>query len=126
MNHRKDVNMEKTKCPFSSEAVFRRKLNSYLDYCSGGDESGAKKRIANTAGFCAYCNITSGELMALKSAYPRQFDIMQSHLVDAAVNNKLLNSGPMMDYLINSINLFGECDESPRFRVDGDFEGDSL
>lgn len=113
--------------PFRSEAAFMRKFKAYLEYCSGVDsgEGRAVKRIANTAGFCAWCGITSAEFGACRVSYPRAFDIMQSHLIDAAVNNKLLNSGPMMDYLLNSVNTFGGEGASVGFECEQDFGEDS-
>ena len=86
-----------------------------------------QKRIANSAGFCAYCSITGDEFRQLKAAYPRAFDIMQSHFIDAAVNNKLLNSGPVMDYLLNSINLLGRDSDEANISVvlDESLEGDA-
>jgi len=118
---------DSVKLPFKSEAAFVRKFRGYLDMCSGIDCGEGKpiKRIANTAGFCAWCGITSAEFGLCRVRYPRAFDIMQSHLIDEAVNNKLLNSGPMMDYLLNSVNTFGGDGSAVSFECEQDFGEDS-
>ena len=90
--------------PFKNESAYIRHFRSYLDYCEGGEDSRRAARIVNAAGFCAFCRITTDEFRMLKRLYPRTYDIMQSNFIDAAVNNKLYNSGPVMDYLLNSIN----------------------
>ena len=90
--------------PFKNESAYIRHFRSYLDYCEGGEDSRRAARIVNAAGFCAFCRITTDEFRMLKRLYPRSYDIMQSNFIDAAVNNKLYNSGPVMDYLLNSIN----------------------
>jgi len=115
--------------PFRTENAFKRKFLNYIEMCSAAEESDGKhqKRIANSAGFCAYCSITGDEFRQLKAAYPRAFDIMQSHFIDAAVNNKLLNSGPVMDYLLNSINLLGRDTDASDISVvlDDELAGDA-
>ena len=101
---RENVGAVKTRVPFKNESAYIRHLRSYLDYCGGEGDSRRPVRIVNAAGFCAFCRITTAEFRMLKGLYPRTYDIMQSNFIDAAVNNKLYNSGPVMDYLLNSIN----------------------
>ena len=117
------------KVPFRSENAFVRKYLAYLDMCAGtdGDSGKGSRRIANTAGFCAYCRITSEEFRLLRTTYPRAYDIMRSHFIDAAVNSKLPNSGPVLDYIIGSVNRFDDEDGSDfDFIVDSGFDEDSF
>ena len=119
----------KVKSPFGSESAFRRKYLAYLDMCSGVIEGEVKgpKRIANTAGFCAWCGITGDEFRELKNRFPRAYDIMQSHFIDAAVNSKLPNTGPVLDYLLGSVNRFGDDGGGDyTVSIDGGFDEDSI
>lgn len=92
----------------ASEAVFRRKLKSYIKHCTG-DET--KKRLPNAAGFCRFCSISRKTFAALAERYPLMFDIAQSTFIDEALNNKFPNSAANMNYLTQLTSaICGESD----------------
>ena len=63
-------------------------LNEYIKTCAGENEKkGGGSRFPNLAGFCRYCCLGTGELAALKSEYPREYDLMCSALEDEALNS---------------------------------------
>lgn len=81
---------------FSSEAVFRRKLKSYIKHCNSDEKS---HRLPNAAGFCRFCSISRTDFALLASRYPLMFDIAQSTFIDEALNNKFPNSAANMSFL---------------------------
>lgn len=111
--------------PFKNENAYIRHFRSYLNYCEGGEDGRRSGRIVNSAGFCAFCRITTAEFRMLRQLYPRTYDIMQSYFIDAAVNNKLYNSGPVMDYLLNSINRMDDGGTEYAVMMD-DADGDAV
>jgi len=117
---------ERTKPPFRSEAAFRRSYLKYLDMCMGDGDAKAVRRIPNTAGFCAFSSITSAQFAALRELYPKAFDIMRSHFIDAAVNSKLPNTGPVLEYLLGNVNRFCDDDGDYEISIDGGFDEDSI
>jgi len=87
--------MEK-KIVFESEAIFRRKLKSYVKFCSEDEHS---RRLPNAAGFCRYCGIRRKDYAALKDVYPLMYDIAESTFIDEALNTKVVNSGAIMNFV---------------------------
>lgn len=81
---------------FASEAVFRRKLKSYIKHCNLDEKH---RRLPNAAGFCRFCAITRSDFAALSEIYPLMFDIAQSTFIDEALNTKFPNSAANMNYL---------------------------
>lgn len=85
----------------TSEAMFRRKLKSYIKHCC---ENEKQKRLPNAAGFCRFCSISRKEFASLGECYPLMFDIAQSTFIDEALNNKFPNSAANMNYLAGLTN----------------------
>ncbi len=86
---------EKTTAVFESEAVFRRKLKSYIKHCN--DET--NRRLPNAAGFCRFCGISRDNFARLSAVYPLMFDIAQSTFIDEALNTKMTNSAANMSFI---------------------------
>lgn len=80
----------------ASEAVFRRKLKSYIKHCTADERH---KRLPNAAGFCRFCSISRTAFAELAEKFPLMFDIAQSTFIDEALNNKFPNSAANMSYL---------------------------
>lgn len=80
---------------FETEAVFRRKLKSYIKHCN--DEKA--RRLPNAAGFCRFCGISREGFAGLQSTYPLMFDIAQSTFIDEALNTKMSNSAANMSFI---------------------------
>ena len=85
----------------TSEAMFRRKLKSYIKHCC---ENEKQKRLPKAAGFCRFCSISRKEFASLGECYPLMFDIAQSTFIDEALNNKFPNSAANMNYLAGLTN----------------------
>ncbi len=81
---------------FETEAVFRRKLKSYIKHCNADEKH---RRLPNAAGFCRFCAITRSDFAALSEIYPLMFDIAESTFIDEALNTKFPNSAANMNYL---------------------------
>lgn len=80
---------------FENESVFRRKLKSYIKYCTKDDA----KRLPNVAGFCRFCGIKRSDYAKLREVYPLAYDIAESTFIDEALNTKVLNSGAIMSFI---------------------------
>lgn len=101
---------------FESEAVFRRKLKSYIKHCNKSAEDEKTRRLPNAAGFCRFCSISREGFAKLKTIYPLMYDIAQSTFLDEALNTKMLNSATTMNFLADFNCRVGEmpdedCDE---------------
>ena len=98
---------------FESEAVFRRKLKSYVKHCT--DES--CRRLPNAAGFCRYAGITRADFFKLSKTYPLIFDIAQSTFLDEALNTKIPNSAAYMSFIAGFNDSIGKEMEGGTVRV---------
>ncbi len=102
---------------FESEAVFRRKLKSYIKHCS--DEKA--RRLPNAAGFCRFCSISRHDFARLKEAFPLMFDIAQSTFIDEALNTKFPNSAANMSFITDFNNaISGESRDTVRIVCEHD------
>lgn len=93
----------------TSEAVFRRKLKSYIKHCNSDEKH---RRLPNAAGFCRFCSISRKSFASLAEKYPLMFDIAQSTFIDEALNNKFPNSAANMNYLAELTNSICGCDSN--------------
>ncbi len=93
---------------FESEAVFRRKLKSYIKHCNKAGEDEKKSRLPNAAGFCRFCSISREGFARLKEVYPLMYDIAQSTFLDEALNTKMCNSATVMSFLADFNSRIGE------------------
>lgn len=117
------VKRDKDGLPFLREDLFEKKVREYLRCCSGGEgDVKTPRRVPNAAGFCAYCRITGAEYRELARRYPRSWDIMQSALIDEAVNCKLLNSTSSLDYILSSVNCGSGGGDAPVLPEGSDWE----
>lgn len=89
-----------------SRARFYESFEDYLTLCA------QKKRLPNAAGFCRYAKIKREELYALRECYPLEYDLLESALIDEALNMKAPNSGTTMSYLRSLV--------SPEIEREGD------
>lgn len=89
------IHAEKT-VVFESEAVFRRKLKSYIKRCNIDEKN---RRLPNAAGFCRFCGISRDDFAMLARVYPLMFDIAQSTFIDEALNTKMSNSAANMSFI---------------------------
>lgn len=87
---------EKSLTVFESEAVFRRKLKSYIKHCNIDVKN---RRLPNAAGFCRFCGISRDDFARLARVYPLMFDIAQSTFIDEALNTKMSNSAANMSFI---------------------------
>lgn len=102
---------------FESEAVFRRKLKSYIKHCS--DEKA--RRLPNAAGFCRFCSISRHDFAHLKEAFPLMFDIAQSTFIDEALNTKFPNSAANMSFITDFNNaISGESRDTVKIICEHD------
>ncbi|MBQ8382628.1 MAG: hypothetical protein IJX47_05405 [Clostridia bacterium] len=96
---------------FETEAVFRRKLKSYIKHCNKPGEDEKSRRLPNAAGFCRFCEISREGFAKLKSVYPLMYDIAQSTFLDEALNTKMSNSAANMSFLAEFNRSVGEADD---------------
>ncbi len=96
---------------FETEAVFRRKLKSYIKHCNKQGEDEKSRRLPNAAGFCRFCGISREGFAKLKEVYPLMFDIAQSTFLDEALNTKMSNSAANMSFLAEFNRSVGELQE---------------
>lgn len=94
---------------FESEAVFRRKLKSYIKHCNKDEKN---RRLPNAAGFCRFCAISREGFAKLKTVYPLLYDVAQSTFLDEALNHKMVNSATTMSFLADFNSRVGEMDEA--------------
>lgn len=99
---------------FGSEAVFRRKLKSYIKHCNLDEKH---RRLPNAAGFCRFCSITRGDFAALAEIYPLMFDIAESTFIDEALNTKFPNSAANMSFLTELTDSICGSDRSDTLRI---------
>ena len=92
---------------FESEAVFKRKLKSYIKHCNKSEEE-KKSRLPNAAGFCRFCGISREGFARLREVYPLMYDIAQSTFLDEALNTKMVNSATVMSFLADFNSRIGE------------------
>ncbi len=93
---------------FENEAVFRRKLKSYVKHCH--DEKCI--RLPNAAGFCRFSGIRRQDFKALALSYPLLYDVAQSTFIDEAFNMKMPNSAAYMSFISQFNEHLGEnCEE---------------
>jgi len=106
-----------TNAVFASEAVFRRKLKSYVKHCSNEKA----RRLPNAAGFCRFCSISRNDFAHLKVAFPLMFDIAQSTFIDEALNTKFPNSAANMSFITDFNNsISGEGKDTVRIICEHD------
>ena len=96
---------------FETEAVFRRKLKSYIKHCNKLGEDEKTRRLPNAAGFCRFCGISREGFARLKVTYPLMYDIAQSTFLDEALNTKMSNSAANMSFLAEFNRSVGEGQE---------------
>lgn len=96
---------------FETEAVFRRKLKSYIKHCNKPGEDEKTRRLPNAAGFCRFCGISREGFARLKVTYPLMYDIAQSTFLDEALNTKMSNSAANMSFLAEFNRSVGEEQE---------------
>ena len=94
---------------FESEAVFKRKLKSYIKHCNKDEKN---RRLPNAAGFCRFCSISREGFAKLKTVYPLLYDVAQSTFLDEALNHKMVNSATTMSFLADFNSRVGEMDEA--------------
>lgn len=100
---------EKQTAVFESDAVFRRKLKSYIKHCNIDEKN---RRLPNAAGFCRFCGISRDDFARLGRVYPLMFDIAQSTFIDEALNTKMSNSAANMSFIADfNRSLCGSKDE---------------
>ncbi len=97
---------------FATEAVFRRKLKSYIKHCTKQGEDEKARRLPNAAGFCRFCQISRESFAGLKVSYPLMYDIAQSTFLDEALNTKMSNSAANMSFLAEFNRSVGEPEEA--------------
>jgi hypothetical protein len=96
---------------FENEAVFRRKLKSYIKHCTN-DKA---RRLPNAAGFCRFCSISRSDFAQLRVSFPLMFDIAQSTFIDEALNTKFPNSAANMSFITDFNNsMSGEGKDTVR------------
>ena len=96
---------------FESEAVFKRKLKSYIKHCNKSGEDEKKRRLPNAAGFCRFCGISREGFARLSEVYPLMYDIAQSTFLDEALNTKMVNSATVMSFLADFNSRIGEVND---------------
>ena len=96
---------------FESEAVFKRKLKSYIKHCNKSGEDEKKSRLPNAAGFCRFCSISREGFARLREVYPLMYDIAQSTFLDEALNTKMVNSATVMSFLADFNSRVGEVSD---------------
>lgn len=122
LRHTKERSTEMTELTqnsavFASEAVFRRKLKSYVKHCSNEKA----RRLPNAAGFCRFCSISRNDFANLKVAFPLMFDIAQSTFIDEALNTKFPNSAANMSFITDFNNsISGEGRDTVRIICEHD------
>ncbi len=89
---------------FENEAVFRRKLKSYIKHCNN-DKA---RRLPNAAGFCRFCSIARSDFAHLRVTFPLMFDIAQSTFIDEALNTKFPNSAANMSFITDINNSISD------------------
>ena len=85
---------------FKDDKDFMNKFDQYLDRCVEAE------RLANIAGFCAYCSISRETFYAQDNYYSDTFKVIQAKLEDEAINHKATSMG--IFYLKNK---FGYVDK---------------
>ncbi len=106
---------------FENEAVFRRKLKSYIKHCS--DEKA--RRLPNAAGFCRFCLISRNDFANLKTQFPLMFDIAQSTFIDEALNTKFPNSAANMSFITDfNSSMSGERGDTVKIICEHDISED--
>ena len=106
---------------FESEAVFRRKLKSYIKHCTNEKA----RRLPNAAGFCRFCSISRSDFAQLRIAFPLMFDIAQSTFIDEALNTKFPNSAANMSFITDFNNsISGEGKDTVRIICEHDPSSD--
>lgn len=106
---------------FESEAVFRRKLKSYIKHCSNEKA----RRLPNAAGFCRFCSISRNDFAKLRATFPLMFDIAQSTFIDEALNTKFPNSAANMSFITDFNNsISGEGKDTVRIICEHDPSSD--
>jgi len=102
---------------FESEAVFRRKLKSYIKHCTNEKA----RRLPNAAGFCRFCSISRSDFAQLRISFPLMFDIAQSTFIDEALNTKFPNSAANMSFITDFNNsISGEGKDTVRIICEHD------
>ena len=94
---------------FESEAVFKRKLKSYIKHCNKDEKN---RRLPNAAGFCRFCSISREGFAKLKTVYPLLYDVALSTFLDEALNHKMVNSATTMSFLADFNNRLGEPEDA--------------
>ena len=105
------MDIHNTAPAFESEAVFKRKLKSYIKHCNKSGEDEKKSRLPNAAGFCRFCSIPREGFARLKDVYPLMYDIAQSTFLDEALNTKMSNSAANMTFLADFNRRVGEAQD---------------
>ena len=103
--------VSKSEAVFETEAVFRRKLKSYVKHCNKPGEDEKSRRLPNAAGFCRFCGISRENFARLRAVYPLMYDIAQSTFLDEALNTKMSNSAANMSFLAQFNRWVGEEDD---------------
>ncbi len=115
--------LTKESAVFDSEAVFKRKLKSYVKHCTNEKA----RRLPNAAGFCRFCSISRTDFARLKDAFPLMFDIAQSTFIDEALNTKFPNSAANMSFITDFNNLMsGEGRDTVRIICEHDPSSDGI
>ena len=84
-----------SKKTFATEEEFKNKFNEYVQYCISNE------RLANIAGFCAYCDICRDNFYNQKEYFPERYSKIQEIIEDFALNYKTNGDARVIFYMKN-------------------------